>query len=319
MTDVLAPPTGVALADLILARLLPAKTSLAPTKLRADLSPLFRGPPSADALADAVAELRAAGLVSAKGLRLTDAGRERARAFLGVEALPGKGDWSAVKSRCLLPMALGRDAPTDAKRLAALQLTKALGLPLGPNPTLAAVVEAIACRELGFPELTTLAAVKRAALARAFGADVSLTPKAAEAVVPRVLLNLKGDGVRGAILADWVAAQSARVPRPAAEEPFDLEMFAATVRAVARDCPTGRFGGNKVFISHLWWQLRDEPRFAALGADGFKTKLVDANRAGLLTLSRADLVQLMDPEDVRASETTFLTAVFHFVAVEDAP
>ncbi|HYH66524.1 MAG TPA: hypothetical protein VD866_17655 [Urbifossiella sp.] len=314
---VLDPPAAVALVDLILARLLPAKSNLPTHKLRADLAPLFREPPSTAAVADALAELRADGLVTPKGQRLTDAGRARALAFLGVEAVPGRGDWAAVKSRCLLPMALGRDAPTDAKRLAALQLTRALGLPLGPDPTLGAALEAVACRELGFPEVTTFAALKRAALARAVGSDQPLAPKAAEVVVPRVLLNLARGGVRGAILADWVAGRPA--PRPPADEPFDLEMFAATVQSAARDCPTGRFGGNKVFISHVWRQLRDEPRFAPLGLDGFKAKLVDANRADLLTLSRADLVQLMDPADVRESETTFLTAVFHFVAAEGRP
>jgi hypothetical protein len=88
------------------------------------------------------------------------------------------------------------------------------------------------------------------------------------------------------------------------------------VTAVARKCPTGWFGDNKVFISHVWKQLRSEPRFAPLGLGGFKQKLVEANRANLLTLSRADLVQLMDPTDVRESEITYLTATFHFILVE---
>ena len=51
-------------ADLILARILPAKTSLPPARLRADLAPLFREPPSADALAGVLVELRAVGFVT---------------------------------------------------------------------------------------------------------------------------------------------------------------------------------------------------------------------------------------------------------------
>ena len=61
---------------------------------------------------------------------------------------------------------------------------------------------------------------------------------------------------------------------------------------------------------------RDEPRFAPLGLGRVQGELVEANRADLLTLSRADLVQVMDPADVRESETTYLNAVFHFVLVE---
>jgi hypothetical protein len=100
------------------------------------------------------------------------------------------------------------------------------------------------------------------------------------------------------------------------EEPFDLEMFANTVASAARTCPTGWFGGNKVFISHVWNQLKNDRPFAALGLDGFKQKLVDANREGRLTLSRADLVQSMDSDDIIASEIPHLTTAFHFILVE---
>ena len=47
----------------------------------------------------------------------------------------------------------------------------------------------------------------------------------------------------------------------------------------------------------------------------FKRQLAEANRAGLLALSRADLVEAMTPEDVRSSETPYLNATFHFVQV----
>ncbi len=316
-----APPTGP-LADLILARLLPAKKSLAPAKLRADLAPLFRDLSPADEFGDVLAALRAAGLVTPRGQVLTDAGRARALAFLGVERVPGRGDWAAVKAKCLLPKALGQTPPKDAKRLAALLLMRKLGLPVGTGSTLAAVFEAIACRELGFPDAVSLKALIPTLLEQVVKADTPLAAKDVEEIAPRTLLGVTGRGanaLRDTALADWFAGSSAPAsvaPVAGDDEPFDLEAFAATVRSVARDCPTGRFGGNKVFISHVWQQLRDEPRFAALGHDGFKAKLVDANRANLLTLSRADLVQLMDPIDVRESETTFLTAVYHFISVE---
>jgi hypothetical protein len=45
----------------------------------------------------------------------------------------------------------------------------------------------------------------------------------------------------------------------------------------------------------------------------FKKQLVEANRIGLLNLSRADLIQAMNPDDVAKSATRYLNAVFHFV------
>jgi hypothetical protein len=118
------------------------------------------------------------------------------------------------------------------------------------------------------------------------------------------------EGLRAVALAALTTANA--IP----DEPFDLDTFANTVKAVARTCPTGRFGDNKVFISHVWRQLQDQPQIAPLGLAGFKQKLVEANRENLLTLSRADLVQLMDPADVRESETAYLNAAFHFILVE---
>ena len=42
----------------------------------------------------------------------------------------------------------------------------------------------------------------------------------------------------------------------------------------------------------------------------------EANNARLLNLARADLVQAMDPEDVRLSEVAYLNASFHFIRID---
>jgi hypothetical protein len=47
--------------------------------------------------------------------------------------------------------------------------------------------------------------------------------------------------------------------------------------------------------------------------DAFKARLVSAHRQQLLELSRADLVEAMDPKDVDASEARYLRSTFHFV------
>jgi hypothetical protein len=70
-----------------------------------------------------------------------------------------------------------------------------------------------------------------------------------------------------------------------------------------------------VFIAHVWKLLQSEPDFAGMELDGFKQLLVVANNARLLDLGRADLVQVLDPDDVRSSEVCYLNTAFHFVRI----
>lgn len=92
------------------------------------------------------------------------------------------------------------------------------------------------------------------------------------------------------------------------------DAFASAVMAAHKTAPTGRFGGSKVFISHLHDHLqKTDPRFAGMGLDDFKRRLVDASRGRHLTLSRADMAELFDPDDLNASESPHLNTSFHFV------
>lgn len=94
---------------------------------------------------------------------------------------------------------------------------------------------------------------------------------------------------------------------------LDLASFANLVNTGARECPTGRFGGDKVFIHHVWTHLKGHPGIGELS--DFQTRLFDANRAGLLSLSRADLVQAMDVDEVQRAEVRFGIARFHFIRI----
>lgn len=101
---------------------------------------------------------------------------------------------------------------------------------------------------------------------------------------------------------------------PLFELPNDDAGFAKRVLEAARASKTGRFGHDKVFISHVLRQLTDEGA-RVNDAGEFKERLVSVHRHRLLSLSRADLVEAMDPRDVAASETRYLNATFHFVRV----
>ena len=88
-----------------------------------------------------------------------------------------------------------------------------------------------------------------------------------------------------------------------------IERFAADVNAVAKAAPAAaRFGDNKVFISHVAAAFR-------MSVAEFKARLVEAQIAGLVNLSRADLVEAMDPAMVAASRVDRQFATFHFVRI----
>lgn len=80
--------------------------------------------------------------------------------------------------------------------------------------------------------------------------------------------------------------------------------------------PRSRFG-RKVFISALWQQLKTHPRFEGMTLAEFKRRLIEAHRAQLLTLARADFVAAMDSRAVAESEAVTDGATFHFVVGEE--
>lgn len=87
--------------------------------------------------------------------------------------------------------------------------------------------------------------------------------------------------------------------------------FAALVLETARAVPAaGRFGSDKVFISAVW-----ERYGFGMTLERFKEWVGYSNSTGALRLCRADLVELMDPATVKASETKWENAEFHFVRV----
>ena len=81
--------------------------------------------------------------------------------------------------------------------------------------------------------------------------------------------------------------------------------------------------GERV-VEHVVERLGEDRHLAVSGRDlhprlelaAFKERLNEANQRGLLRLERADLVEAMNPDDVRESETTFLTATYHFILIE---
>jgi hypothetical protein len=320
---------STAMADLVLLRYaLPHAT---PKLVREDLGKVLEREPTASDIDELRAELVADGLMS-RGPRnafvLTDAGRQRAVEFLGLSELPPRTTWATALAKYVFPKAMGLSPEAAAKlrkseQLEAFVLKRKYGLPSAAGSSLSQVLEAIACKELGFPEEATLAGLLRTVLSRLVGSKERLTKDQLRKQLPRFETGLvKGtaEEARRVLVRDWLAGAATPPLRekPAQAEPFDLVAFASTVRAIAADSPAeDRFHDNKIFIAPLWKRSQQEPNFPRMTLAEFKQRLIEANGQHLLHLSRADLVQAMDPRLVAESETVYLNATFHFVLREE--
>ena len=243
-----------------------------------------------------------------------------------------------LRKTYLPAVALGQPAAGEAafKAMAsdpvfkAVLLERQFDLPAAAVPRLDDAIDALAWKLIGFEGVAKkfdAKAVKTALINRELGdgraADFK---KAASRLVARGAGARRDDAkeLRDAVLRDWIGrgavgdraeGHEVRLPQPDVPQPLDPVVLAARVKDAARDCPTGRYGDHKVFIAHVWDRLRPEPEFAGMDLDGFKRALAEANNLRLLDLARADLVQAMDPDDVRRSEVRYLNATFHFVRV----
>lgn len=340
--------------QLLLARLLVAGDKGATgAEIRKALEPLvghrWAGAALTEQLGQGLADLEAAGLVSVTRVKkterraLTEEGRRRTVEMLGVDTLPAKNAWDAVKKKSLAALALGLPTPAPKEfsgepGFKAALLKVRYGLPGGDFPKLPDALGALAWTLLGFepgPKFN-VQAVEAALILRQLGDPGKIGPKPNPGKeVTRLLAREVGarksgtNELRLAALRHWVdgdpiaAGTVAPPPRPApappavvdAAPPLDLTTFARRVVDAARSSPSGRFGDNKVFVAHVWRVLQGDPAFGAMGPDGFKNRLAEANNARLIDLSRADMVEAMDPDDVRLSEVRYLNASFHFVRI----
>ncbi len=350
-----ASPKLSAIGALVLTRLLPVTEKGETTaKIRKDLEPLlghrWSGAALAEQVEQAVGELGANGWVtflrgktkkSAPKVLPTLDGRRQALAFLGIDELKPKTSWSTLRKIHLPAQVLGYLPLTDASIKAitsdpgfkAILLKQQFHLPAAELPKLDDVLDALAWKLIGFEGSArkfAIKAVKTALFNRELG-DGRATEfkKAANQLLARRVGARRDDSkeLRDAIVRGWIdehsmaqagAAGAHKGPASLIAAPqveLDLPAFAERVKVAARTCTTGRYGSNKVFVAHVWMALQSDPLFRNMSLGEFKDRLAQANNARLLDLSRADLVQAMDPDDVRQSEVQYLNATFHFVRI----
>jgi hypothetical protein len=260
-----------------------------------------------------------------KTFTLTDAGQQRALAFLKSPELPAKLTWSALQADYLLPLAMKlRPGSAEARRLskaAPLKLAviaRSKGLALAEGAKAKTMLAAVAWQLIGVEsdaDFTAENVIQQLAFQKEPGKKITpdqmATTLATAAVRSR---NTTMPELRLAAIRQWLLPAPAAPVAPAARP--NLPAFAEQVLNAARRCPAERrFGDNKVFISHIWHELHGQHAADGVDLEAFKRRLIDANRDGLLQLSRADLVEAMDPNDVGESATVFDNAVFHFVRI----
>ncbi len=317
--------------NLILARLLvPGSRPPARADVQKSLAPLFTerlSPAEWRTLFDAaLEELIIRDLVAPKPLALTPAGRERTLEYWQIDRIPAKVRWETMKREYVAPRILGLSrqqlAGKDKTRsFVAAVLKNRYRLPAEVGSTATAVVSALAWQQLDIvstARFTPQAVVGQALLksARPVSAD-NLTKQLA-----KLALDTTGNDLFTGALRQWIASgvdgkmASSLAPGGAPPRTDDLPIFADTISREARDSQIGRFGDNKVFISQIWRAFQTRDDFDGLSLQEFKERLVEAHRRRLLELSRADLVERMDPREVAESETKYLDATFHFVRVD---
>ncbi len=283
-------------------------------------------------LANTLEELSAGDWIEQKPYRLTAIGREECRRFLDVAELP-EGNWLHLRNRQLMAKALGIKPQSDAewKRLAsadglrAAVLVKFYELPIDPLPTPHQALKALAERQL--PDHSEQKRTSREALLRE-----ALIPDQPGELKLKICLpaavtkagNTSTESLRRAVINRWlngcdaseytILQTSSDPSRTDAD--LDVRTFALQVQELAGQATFGRFGENKVFLSHLWEDYHRNNSAAGITREEFDGLLLEANRLNLITLSRADLISAMDPRDVEASEISLPHATFHFIRTD---
>lgn len=231
--------------------------------------------------------------------------------------------WAQLADKILPALALGV-AAADGKsheRLvgrdawAAAIAGRSLGLWTdGPPPSLSAVCDGYVWRSLGLASKPKRCPpeVRAHFIQQALHSDAGPPARLIHLLAAKAIGVVRSDlrELRDGLVRMWVTGERSLTAASPTVELVD------EVRELSRHLREGVFGDRKVFISSVWNQLRDQPRWSALTLDEFKQRLVAAHRKGDLVLARADLVAAMDPELVAASETRTDGASFHFIVRE---
>lgn len=96
---------------------------------------------------------------------------------------------------------------------------------------------------------------------------------------------------------------------------MDTVRFAKLVKQACNRTPAHKRAGDRAWIHRAWTHGDFYDRHGMDYLD-FKAWLWLAHVAGLVELSRCDMVEAFDPTDVRRSELTYKGATFNFIRID---
>jgi hypothetical protein len=322
--------------DLILARLIAPPKGYSEGALKKDLGKFFSELLGESQWNDLFGRVLPAtvsrGLAAPKPLALSEQGASEARRRWKIGALPARDKWNFIRKFHIVPRLSGIQAERlprgkYAEALARALLVSEYGLKvdsLAPSE----VLNALMWKLLNLPgkgEPTANKLVSQIALgdkpqAKLPALCTKLAKKATDCkprgdlVTAAIQSSIKRRGQKAPAQAKPPVVSSASIPT-ADNRPPDLAAFASRVRSAAQHAASGRFGDDKVFVSHVWKALEHDPAIGCPTRDEFYQQLLDAHRKGLLELTRADLVERMDRNDVAQSEIRYLSSTFHLLTI----
>lgn len=267
--------------------------------------------------------------VTSQPIALTAAGRDCALKFWHIDELPARARWETLKRQYIVPRVLGvsrqqLSGKDKNKSLIAAVVKNRYKLGSDTGNTLASVVNALAWRQLNVD--STARFTPQAVIARLLlKSNRNPTTDQVAKSLARLAVDTAGNDLFGGALRQWIASAEIEADPGAGVVDMtstdvhnrELTTFASNTLRAALGTQTGRFGDNKVFISQVWNHLQARREFAAMTLAQFKERLVEAHRRQLLELSRADLVERMDAQDVAESETRYLDGVFHLLRIDN--
>jgi hypothetical protein len=136
-----------------------------------------------------------------------------------------------------------------------------------------------------------------------------------------ILRKLVGKPNAGPGKGDVVARPSPVAPQPPlAMRPMpatSLDEFCHEVVRQAKTCAEGWPGNRRAYIATVWQRISTAQQGWGLTQETFKNRLVEAHKAGRLTLAYADLRSKDTIDLVQASAVSDRNNEWHFVRVED--
>jgi hypothetical protein len=309
-TDAHIPSASISLlANLLLTRMIAGKKAPPKSGLVKDLRAFFsdnvRGSDSdwKQLVSLTLEELATIGHITHPSVKIeiTANGVAAVERFLGVKDVPRGMQWSALKKRLLVPVAIGT-RPTcpaefrnadSADGLKAALLVNLFDLPLNNYPSFAQAFKALLATK---------------------GVSIS---------------ELRQGQLCDAIVQQWVQQQDSKATftfrnsglstspsTTSTETDTGLRAFVSKVQELATELQ-GESPVQKVLISEIWHRFKSDAEAPTTSRDQFDCNLLQANNRKLLTLSRADLPASLPASIRRETEVSDAAGVaFHFMRTE---